>query len=109
MGNTLVPVDIVQLGDSFGTIYTVPPGKKTTVTMLHVVNTASSLQTVTVCVVPSGDSAGQDNAVLYEFPIEAYGVRELLKGDIWADGTTLQAKAGSASSVNLKLSCIESD
>ena len=106
MANSLKCVNIVQLGTSFSTIYTVPGSTNFTVSMLHLVNTGSA-STVDVCVVPSGGTAQQSNAIMWQQTITINDVLEILKGDIWNTGTTLQARAQTGSAINLKLAGIE--
>ena len=108
MTNTLRPVGVTAVSDgSFTTVYTVPGSTTFTASMLHVCNTTVAVVTVRVCLVPPAGSPGTDNAILWDFSIAANDVLELLKGDIWAEGSTLQAKASSAG-VSLKLAGIES-
>lgn len=107
MANALVPVSIVQLTGSFATIYTVPGATTATVTMLHLVNTTGSPVTVDVCVVPNAGSAQQSTAILWSYSIGANDVLEILKGDIWSTGTTLQARAAATTSINLKFGAIQ--
>lgn len=107
MANALKPVAVTQLTGSMATIYTVPALTTFTVSMLHLVNTTTAAATVRVCVVPTGGSALQSNAIMWDFSITANDVLEILKGDIWAAGTTLQASTGTASAINVKLSGIE--
>lgn len=107
MGNVLKAVDIVQLTTSFTTIYTVPGSTKFTVTKLILTNTTAGAVTVQVCVVPNAGSVGVANAILWNYSIAANTFFEITKGDIWGAGTTLQALAGSGTSINLKLAGIE--
>lgn len=108
MGNVLKAIDIVQLGTGFSTYYTVPGATKFTVSMLHLHNTTSSAVTVQVCAVPTAGSPTQATALLWNFSLLGNDVLEILKGDIWTPGTTLQALAGTGSAVNLKMAGIES-
>lgn len=108
MTNTLKSVAVATLSTSFSTIYTVPTSTSFTVAVLHLVNTTASSVTVQVCLVPLAGSASQSNALLWDFVIQPNDVIELLRGDIWAAGAFLQTKASAASSVNIKLSGIES-
>ena len=108
MANTLKAVDVVQLTTSFSTVYTVPASTKFTVAMLHICNTTSGAVTIRVCVVPNAGSPSASNAILWDFSVAANDVLEIFKGDIWGVGVTLQALAASNTSINLKLSGIES-
>lgn len=107
MGNVLKTVDVAQLTGSFATIYTVPGATQFTVTMLHLVNTSGVVVTVRICLVPSAGSPTQSNALFWDFSLAANDVLEVLKGDIWAAGSTLQALAGTTAVINIKLSGIE--
>jgi len=106
MANSLKCVNIVQLGTGFSTIYTVPASTNFTVSMLHLVNTGST-STVDVCVVPNGGTAQQSTSILWQYNIAINDVLELLKGDIWNTGTTLQARAQTGGTINVKLAGIE--
>lgn len=108
MANSLKCVNILALTTGFQTVYTVPAATTFTVSMLHLCNTGST-STVDVCVVPNGGSAGQSNAILWQFSnLTTNDVLEILKGDIWNTGTTLQARCQTGAAVNLKLAGIES-
>jgi 2-keto-4-pentenoate hydratase len=78
--------------------------------MLHICNVTGSAQTLRLCLVPNGGTPTSANAILWDFSIAANDVQELLKGDIWQDGSgtaTLQAQASANTSVNIKLAGIE--
>ncbi len=108
MANTLKPVAVVELTAAFQTIYTVPASTSFTAAVLHLVNASGAAKTVDVCLVPAAGSPLQANAILWQFSIGANDFVELAKGDIWPTGSTLQARASAGTSVNLKLSGIES-
>jgi len=103
MANTLKPLATYQVTDSFSTVYTVPGATTFTVSMLHICNTSASAVTVRICI--GGQAVG--NALMWDFSIAANDVVELLKGDMWLTGTTLQVKASLTNVVTLKLAGIE--
>ena len=71
----LTPKQLVQatITASAVTIYTVPTSTTAIIQSVDVVHTSGSTRTVRVHIVPSGGSAGTDNALLYDITIAASG------------------------------------
>ena len=107
MANALKALAVAPLTTSFTTLYTVPSLTTFTVGMLHLVNTTGSAVTVRMCVVPSAGSPLVGNSLLWDFQIQANDVVELLKGDQWLAGASLQALGSTLNAVNLKLAGVE--
>ena len=103
MANSLKPVAVYAITDSMTTVYTVPGATTFTVSMLHLCNTSASAVTVRVCIGGSSST----NALMWDYSIAAKDTVELLKGDMWATGTTLQVSASLTNVVTLKLAGIE--
>lgn len=100
-----------QLTTSSATYYTVPANTITTISACTLTNTTSGAVTATVYLVPSGGSAGVANCILSARVIaagESYNVGSAI-GQSMADGGTLQALAGSATSITLVASGYESN
>lgn len=107
MANTLKGVAVLELTASYVTIYTVPALTKFTVGMLHICNRDTSQQTVTVLIRATGTDVDAEAVVGPDFPIEAKGIRELLKGAVLEAGWLVRAKAGVTQKVNVFLTGIE--
>ena len=107
MANTLKYIPTLLLTTSFQTVYTVPASTLFTVSMLHISNNTNVDRLVQVCVVPAAGSADSTNALMYDFSIAPNNFLELLRGDIWGAGVTLQAKASAGTSVTIRISGIE--
>lgn len=108
MANTLKYVAVNEIDNAaVETIYTVPASTTFTVTMCHIANTTNAAKTIQLHLVPPAGAAAQANALLYDFSVPANDYVELLKGDIWATGVSLQAKASAANCLNIKLAGIE--
>jgi hypothetical protein len=59
------------LASSLTTVYTVPAGKRSEILSMDFCNTGTTALVVYLYVVPSGDTAGNGNALLYNFSIPA--------------------------------------
>jgi len=102
----------IQLGQaeittSFTTIYTTPATTRTYVKDINICNTTATSLTVSVCLVPSGGTAGVGNALFYEwllYPRDLYrwqGVQIMNEGDTIqvdasASGATITVSGGEA-------------
>lgn len=81
------------IGTSYSVLYTVPVNTRTYLKALDICNTTGATIGVYVHVVPSGGTAGTDNAVFYNYditknaPLQWHGVQVMNAGD------TLQVKA----------------
>lgn len=74
MANSAVRLFQAAIGTgSYTTQYTVSSGKGV-LKSFDICNTSPTLIKVRLCLVPSGDSAGTANALLYDFPIPGNGV-----------------------------------
>lgn len=90
----------LQLGQaaittSYATVYTAPSTVRTYVKDLDICNTGASQVQVYVHIVPSGDTAGTANALLYNVPVPGYSTLQWCGSQIMNAGATLQVK-GSA-------------
>lgn len=103
--NVLTATAVTQLTSSLSAVYTVPTGKTFTVAMIHLANTSNSSANVRLCLTTG--SAGQTNALMWDFPVAANDVLEVLKGDIWTTGMILSGYCLPTTTVNIKVSGIE--
>lgn len=104
-------VDGSQLTASAATYYTVPANTITTISACTLTNTTAGAVTATLYLVPSGGSAGVANCILSARVIsagESFNVGSAI-GQSMAAGGTLQAVAGSATSITLVASGYESN
>lgn len=95
-----------QLGNTVSTLYTSPAGTTTSITTCVVNNVDPSVQTYTIHVVPSGDTADATNMVVDEAPLDS-GENEIvgaLIAQILQPGDSIQALASAAASVNILIS-----
>lgn len=98
---------------SFVTCFTAPantsnvpsPNATATLGALAVCNTTSSTATITVCLVPSGGTAGAANALAYQLPVNAYDTKIFSGlGQQLPAGATVQATQGTSGAVTVILS-----
>ena len=87
---------------SFGTLYAVPSGRQTAIVDIEICNTSGAPATFTVCLVPSGESAGAANAVFYNAPIPGNTTVQWTGQQVLFTGGSVQAQA-SASTVTIKV------
>jgi hypothetical protein len=107
MPNVLKSNAVTSVGTSFSTVYTVPAGTTFVAGLVQIVNTTNTATTIRLCVVPSGSSAAQGNAILWDMPIAAYDILHIGKGMILPAGGTLQVCGGVANALNIKADGIE--
>lgn len=99
-----------QLTTSAATYYTVPDNTRTTISACTLTNTTAGAVTATVHLVETG-IAGSNNCILSARVIaagESYNVGSAI-GQTMSAGSTLQALAGSTSSITLVASGYESN
>lgn len=102
-------VDGSQLTGSAATYYTAPANTLTTISAMTLTNTTGGAVTATVHLVPNGGSAGVTNCVLSARTLaagESFNVGSAI-GQTLPAGGTLQALAGSATSITLVASGYE--
>lgn len=97
----------VQLDVGFTVVHQVYSVRYLMVTMLHLVNCTAAPITVQVCVVPSGGTPAQANALMWDFSLPANDLIEIGDGLLMAPGSSLQALASAGASVNLTFSGLE--
>lgn len=110
MAEFKIPSQVIRLTTSFALIYTVTnplsaPSNRNMfiVDMVHLCNVTGGPILFSICVVPSGGSPTDANALLWEFSVAANDVQEMLQGDKWESGSTIYAKASVNNSANIKL------
>lgn len=87
------------------TIYTVPASTTLEIGTISIANTSTSAATCRVFLVPSGGTADQTTAILYDFSIPANGVIEGIgKGQVLAAAGTIQVRSGTASALTFTAS-----
>ena len=105
--NVLKTTGVVALTSGVATVYTVPVSTFFTVAMLHLANTSGSAATVRIYLVPNAGSPSAANGIVWDLSIDANDVLEMMKGDIWTAGDTIQALCSPTGAVTLKLGGIE--
>ena len=104
-------VDGSQLTAAAATYYTTPANTLATISAMTLTNTTAGAVTATVYLVPSGGSAGVTNCILSGRTLaagESFNVGSAI-GQTLAAGGTLQALAGSATSITLVASGYETN
>lgn len=102
-------VEGAQLTASAATYYTTPANTRTRIDAMTLTNTSGAAVTVDIHLVPAGGSPSDDNVVMKGKSIpqnDTYVVREAL-GHWLEPGGTIQALAGTATSVTLIASGVE--
>jgi hypothetical protein len=88
----------LQLGQaaittSYATIYTVPASTRTYLKDFDIINTTSAIVYIYVSLVPSGGTAGTDNALMYYNALPANTTMQWTGSQIMNAGATIQVKA----------------
>jgi hypothetical protein len=88
----------IQLGQAeittgYTTVYTAPVNTRTYVKDINICNATGISCTVTVCLVPSLDSAGPENALIYNLVLFGSDLYRWQGVQIMNAGDTLQVKA----------------
>ena len=104
MANIGVPV--TRLTNSWTIIRTM--GGSFTVSMVHFTNVSMVIVKVRLCLVPPAGLPSIGNALCWDLPLPANDVLELLAGDMWPPGYTLQAMANMNNVANIKVAGTES-
>ncbi len=109
-------IDPVQLGTVTSTLYASPAGQDgTQLTAIIVVNDTTTADEITLHLVPSGGSAGDDNVLCKDMTIAGDGVPVNVLGMMGVEqlfleaGGTLQGKADVAGQFTVHLSGVELD
>ena len=79
----------------FTTLFTVPSTKQMTITDIEICNTGATTATFYVSFVPSGGTAGANNAIFYKAPIPSYTTVQWTGNQVLGAGSTVQAYASS--------------
>jgi hypothetical protein len=87
----------------YAILFTVPSTQQMTITDIEICNTGSSAASFYVSFVPSGGTAGANNAIFYNAPIKGYTTVQWLGTTVLAAGSTVQAYA-SSNSVSITIS-----
>jgi hypothetical protein len=77
----------------FTTVYTTPVNTRTYVKDINICNTSGISCTVSVCLVPSGGSAGTGNAIIYNLVLFGSDLYRWQGVQIMNAGDTLQVRA----------------
>ncbi len=101
-----VPLQIIApqaISDTLTSYYTSPTQKKTIITKLTMTNHGADAEAVDVHIVPSGDSATDDNKVISAKLVnndEAVSLYQL-EGQVLKPGDAIHAKTGTAASTDI--------
>lgn len=79
----------------FSTLYTVQSTQQMTIKDMEICNTGATTATFYISFVPSGGTAGANNAVFYKAPIPAYSTVQWTGETVLAAGSTVQGYASS--------------
>lgn len=83
-------------------LYTAPAGTETIVSTLAVTNVTALAATIRIFVVPSGQSASEDNALVYDPSLAPRTVQGFTIGLTLAAGDKIIVATGTASSVTFQ-------
>ena len=91
----ITPLQLGQtaLTTSFSTVYTAPASTRTYIKQVDICNTTSSAIEIFVSLVPSGGTAGTNNALFYNTTLDGYSTLSWTGTQIMNAQGTLQAKA----------------
>lgn len=109
--NTVTPkrlADAQYLSNSYGTLYTVPASTKAIVKELVLCNTDTAEHTVSVRVVPSGETAGDEHCIFKDAAIPANTTWHLGEMSLVLEADEdVNGVADAASKVTIRLSGVE--
>jgi hypothetical protein len=93
--DSITPVKLGQgaVGATPSIFYTVPANTRTFVKDIDICNTTAVDKLIRVYLVPSGDSAGTDNALFYDLTIPGNGTLQWTGSQILEVGDIIQAEA----------------
>jgi len=87
------PLGQAAASTSFATLYTAPAGALAQVTDITICNTVAVAATFSVCVVPSGGTAGAGNALFFDAPIPGNTTVQWTGSQFMLAGGFIAAKA----------------
>lgn len=87
------PLGQAAASTSFATLYTAPADSVAQVTDIDICNTAGAAATFSVCIVPSGGSAGAANALFFDAPIPGNTTVQWTGSQFMLAGGFIAAKA----------------
>lgn len=92
---TVTPIHLGQgaITTSYTTLYTTPLSTRTYLKEIDIVNTTAAIVNVYVSLVPTGNTAGTANALLYNNSLPAYTTMQWTGSQVLDGGTTIQVKA----------------
>lgn len=90
-------------GSTVGTIYTVPTGQQFTLTDIEICNASATATTFSIYLVASGGSAGVNNALFYNAPINGNTTVQWTGSTALSAGSTIKASSASGT-VAIKIS-----
>jgi hypothetical protein len=82
-----------EITTGFTTLYTTPAITRTYVKDINICNTTGISCTVSVCLVPSGGTAGTENALIYNLVLFGSDLYRWQGVQIMNEGDTIQVKA----------------
>lgn len=87
---------------SYASLYTVPTGSQVAIVDIEICNTGATAATFYISLVPSGGTAGANNALFYNAPIPPYTTVQWTGQQVLAAGGSVQAYA-STTAVTIKV------
>ena len=97
----------LQLTGAFGVIHTVDSHRWLTIDRILITNVSNGAKTVELCFVPPAETATSDNAVLWDYSINANSFVEIGEKQMLEPNWTIQGLASSVSSINVRVCGIE--
>lgn len=93
--NNITPLQLGQaaITTSYATIYTAPANTRTYVKDIDVINTTATTKGIYISLVPSGGTAGTDNALFYNTQLPPNTIVQWAGSQILNAGDTIQVKA----------------
>lgn len=94
-----------QPSDTEGTLETVPAGETWVITDIMICNTTGSDETVSLSLVPSGDTAGDSNRIMEEIEITAHDTQKATGGGtVMEEGDFLSGLQSTSGAITLTIS-----
>ncbi|MCY9591440.1 hypothetical protein [Paenibacillus chitinolyticus] len=107
MINTPKRLYVNQPGMTVSTAYTVPALTTTIVKNIHIANNTAAVSTVTIHLVPNGQTATNANKIIACYPVKPNDSISVDLSSVLHSGDTIQVSQGTANAISVYISGVE--
>jgi hypothetical protein len=98
---------IGQPGTTESTLYTVPTGKKVIIKDITICNTSSTDATISLSIVPSGNTAAASNRILASLKVTANSTVDITLSQVMNEGDFISGLQATAGALTVLISGVE--